>query len=88
MDSEYTIPGKPTAKGNEYSNVYFTAFDDSSLRLVTTVYFEPKTPSEVVISDINLRVNKAFCEHGIEIPFQYINVINKGSDPAEEKISK
>ncbi len=88
MDSEYTIPGKPTAKGKEYSNVYFTAFDDSSLRLVTTVYFEPKTPSEVVISDINLRVNKAFCEYGIEIPFQYINVINKGSDPAEEKISK
>ncbi len=89
IDSEYTIPGKLTDKGREYSHVYFTAFDDSSLRLVTTVYFEPKTPSEVVISDINMRVDNAFREHGIEIPFQYINVINKSDvSEAEEKVSK
>jgi len=81
-ESKYTIPSKKTKHGLEYSSVYFVSFDDSSLRLVTTVYFEPKYPSEVVISDINLRVDHAFNENGIEIPFKYINVIHK-NDNAE-----
>ena len=76
-ESKYTIPGKKTQHGDEYTSVYFMGFDDSSLRLVTTVYFEPKVASEVVISDINLRVDRAFNENGIEIPFKYINVIHK-----------
>ena len=79
-ESKYTIPPKKTKDGYEYTSVYFAAFDDSSLRLLTTVYFDPKYPSEVVISDINLRVDHAFNENGIEIPFKYINVIHKNSN--------
>ena len=51
------------------------AYQDSSLKLSTTVYYEPVTPSEVLISDVNLRVNEALKENGIEIPYNYINVI-------------
>ena len=72
----------------EYTSVYFTAFDSSSLRLTTTVYYDENTRSECLISDINLRVNKAFAENGIEIPFNYVNVIfpdRSGKAPEEIK---
>ena len=76
-ESEYSIPGKDTPDGKDYAQVYFLGFEASSLRLATTVYYKPAAASEVVISDINLRVSKALAEHGIEIPYAYINVIQK-----------
>ncbi len=74
-ESPHTVPGKPGAAGNEYGPVYFMAFEESSLTLATTVYFEPTTPSEVVKSDINARVKRALEAAGIEIPYNYINVV-------------
>lgn len=79
ISSEYSIPGKETAHGPDYASIYFMAYEESALRLRTTVYFESTTPSEVLISDINLRVNHALKENGIEIPYTYINVIQKVS---------
>ena len=45
--------------------------------MATTVYFEPTTPTEVVKSDINSRVKRALEESGIEIPYNYVNVVMK-----------
>ena len=74
-ESEMTIPAW---KGKqEYGPVYFIEYADSSLVMATTVYFEPKHPTEEVKSDINTRVNRAFAEAGIEIPFNYVNVVMK-----------
>ena len=75
--SPYSIPGRNTKNGKEYGDVYFLAYEDSSLKLVTTVYYKPAIASEAVISDINLRVYHALHENGIEIPFPYINVVQK-----------
>jgi hypothetical protein len=75
MQSGFSIPGRKTSVGMEYSPVYFMSFEDSSLRLTTTVYFPVSVASEVLISDINLRVAQAFTMHGIEIPYQYINIL-------------
>ena len=75
MESEHTIPAW---KGKEeYGPVYFIAYADSSLQMATTVYYNPTVASEVVMSDINLRVNNALKEAGIEIPFNYMNVVLK-----------
>ena len=71
-----TIPGFRTEHGGEYAPVYFMAYEDSSLRLETRVFFLPDVPSEDVISAVNLAVNRAFAENGIEIPYPYINVVN------------
>ena len=75
--SPYSIPGKQTEHGQDYAPIYFMAYEDSSLRLDTTVYYEASSPSETVISDINLRVLRALGENGIEIPYEYINVVQK-----------
>jgi len=77
-DSDSTVPGKKTSSGMTYADVYFMAFEDSSYRLSTTVYYPSVVPTEKITSEINFKVNKAFEENGIEIPFKYINVIQKG----------
>lgn len=78
--SPYTIPGKQTDHGPDYAPIYFMAYEDSSLRLATTVYYEPSTPSETAISDVNLRVDHALQDSGIEIPFNYVNVVQRKAE--------
>ena len=74
-ESPYTVPAW---KGkNEYGPVYFISYADSSLVMSTTIYFPHENPTEKVKSDVNLRVNNAFAEEGIEIPFTYVNVVMK-----------
>ena len=77
IDSEYTVP---FGKDNEYGPVYFDSFADSSLVLSTIVYFKQSTSGLVVKSDINRRVNDAFAREGVEIPFNYVNVVMKDKD--------
>lgn len=77
ISSPYSIPGKETPAGEDYAGVYFMAYEECSLRLATTVYFEASTPSETAITDINLRIDQTLRENGIEIPYPYLNVIHK-----------
>ena len=73
INSELTVP----AKNDEYSDVFFEAFADSSLVLTTIVYFKQSTSGLAVKTDVNKRVNDAFNKEGIEIPFNYVNVVMK-----------
>lgn len=86
IESPYSIPGHRTEDGLEYGPVYFMAFEDSSLRMDTSVYYDSDSPSEKVISDINTRVAHALEENGIEIPYEYVNVIQKQSTADERSI--
>lgn len=76
MGSDYS---EPEWKNKDYGPVYFISYADSSLVLATTVYYKPVVATETVISDINMRVNDAFAKEGIEIPFNYVNVVMKDS---------
>ena len=77
-ECEYTVPAW---KGKEeYGPVYFISYADSSLVLATTIYYKPSSATEMVLSDINTRVNDAFAKEGIEIPFNYVNVVMKDKD--------
>ena len=71
INSELTVP----AKNDVYSDVFFEAFADSSLVLTTIVYFKQSTSGLAVKTDVNKRVNDAFIKEGIEIPFNYVNVV-------------
>ena len=77
IESEYS---EPEWKNKDYGPVYFISYADSSLVLATTVYYKPANATEVVLSDINMRVNNAFAREGIEIPFSYVNVVMKKDD--------
>lgn len=75
--SPLTTPGKPVGDQKQYGPVYFLEYAESSLVLGTTVYFEPVNATEAVRSDINARILRAFTENGIEIPYNYLNVVVK-----------
>jgi len=79
LDSTFTIPAHPGGTGIDYSPVYFIEYADSSLVLATTVYYLPEVITGEVRSDINLRINRAFKENGIEIPYNYMNVVMRDS---------
>ncbi len=84
-DSPYTVAGKPVGEGYEYGPVYFIEYAASSLVMATTVYYEPKNPTEVVKSDINCRVRRALNKSGIEIPYDYVNVVMNTGDAAQPR---
>ncbi|MCR5794980.1 MAG: mechanosensitive ion channel family protein [Solobacterium sp.] len=77
ISSSYSIPGVKRDYGMDYAPVYFMEFQSSSLLLQTTVFYPPEVQTEVLISDINLRVDLALNENGIEIPYNFVNVVNR-----------
>ena len=77
INSELTVPA---GKDNEYGPVFFDSFADSSLVLSMIIYFKQSSSALLVKSDINKRVNDAFIREGIEIPFNYVNVVMKNKD--------
>lgn len=83
-ESPYAVKGKRNKEGEkDYGPVYFIAYADSALMMATTVYYEPKNPTEVIKNDINLRINEAFAKNGIEIPYNHVSVVMKEGGKAE-----
>ena len=77
ISSSYTIPGIKKDYGMDYAAIYFMDFENSSLLLKTTVYYPSDVPTEVMTSDVNLRVDLALNEAGIEIPYSFVNVVKR-----------
>lgn len=83
-DSPWSIPGGPDASEGAYSPVYFISYADSSLVFATTVYYNATTRTEVLKDDVNSRVKQALDAAGIEIPYNYVNVVLNDSDSRKE----
>lgn len=77
-ESPYTVPEKKPDGSQTYRPVYFISFADSALILSVTVYYEPTTLTEVLKNDVNTRVRAALREHNIEIPYNYVTVVQNG----------
>ena len=76
--SPYTVP----REGENYSPVYFIAYQPSGMDMATTVYYEPTSPTERVKDDVNSRVKAALDQAGIEIPYNYVTVLMNPKEPA------
>lgn len=77
-ESPYSVKGCTNKEGDScYGDVYFMSFADSALIVQTTVYYYPSTAGEKVIDDINMRVREALIANDIEIPYNYVNVVEK-----------
>ncbi len=72
-ESPHSVP----RDGEDYSPVYFLNFTDNGLMMATTVYYEPTNPTEAVKDDINSRVKRALEANNIEIPYNYVTVVEK-----------
>ena len=81
--SPYTLDVERNGIREDSGPVYFTRFGDSALILETTVFISRTTESHIAKTDMNVRVHKAFAAHGIEIPYNFINVVNREYVEAE-----
>ena len=91
-ESPYTLSVETNGIIEDSGPVYFLKFADSALLLDTTIWITKNTSSYTAITDINLRVYTAFNKKGIEIPYNYVNVVEfkgeKITAVEEESISK
>lgn len=76
-ESPYTLPVETNGIVEDSGPVYFLKYADSALILETTIWVNKDTSSYVAVTDINMRVNKMFGQLGIEIPYNYINVVER-----------
>ncbi len=63
--------------------VYFLKFADSAIILETTLQLSRAVSSYVATTDVNLRVVNAFRQNNIEIPYNYLNIIDKENEEAQ-----
>ncbi len=77
-ESPYSYPALKDEDGKEkYAPVLFRRFADSALIMSVAVYYKRGSPTELVIDDVNVRVREALIAAGIEIPYNYVNVVKK-----------
>ena len=81
-ESPYTLGIETDGIKEDSGPVYFLKFADSALVLETTIWVTRHTNSYVATTDINSRVNRAFKEHGIELPYNFLNIVER-EGPAE-----
>ena len=92
VESPYTLGVETNGITEDSGPVYFLKFADSALILETTIWITRTTSSYVAITDVNMRVNRAFKENGIEIPYNYVNVVEfegqktEPVEPVEKKV--
>ena len=63
--------------------VYMTGFDASSIKLRTTVWARNADESFMACSDIMIRVKENFEKYGVEIPYNFLNVVSREYTAAE-----
>ncbi len=75
-ESPYTLGVVANGVKQDSGPVYFLEFAESALVLDTTIWIDRNTVTYMATTDINLRVNEAFRKNGIEIPYNYLNVVS------------
>lgn len=58
-------------------SVYFLELTDSAIVLGATIYYSMDLRTEVVKDEVNTRVFEALGNAGIEVPYEYVNVVMK-----------
>ena len=84
VESPYTLGVETDGINEDSGPVYFLKFADSALILETTIWITRQTNSYVATTDVNNRINRAFKERGIEIPYNFINVIERENTVNDE----
>jgi len=84
--SPYTLPVETNGIMEDSGPVYFLKFADSALILETTIWIRKESNSYIAVTDINIRVNEMFKQLGIEIPYNFVNVVERKYTAADSDI--
>lgn len=82
-ESPYTLDVETEGIKEDSGPVYFLRYADSALILETTIWVLRTTNSYVATTDVNMRVNEAFNKYGIEIPYNFLNIVQRENTVSE-----
>ena len=85
--SPYTLSVERNGITEDSGPVYFLKYGDSAIILETTIWIPYTTSFYIATTDMNLRVNKAFREHGIEIPYNFVNIVERDNTAPSDNIA-
>ena len=77
-DCPYTCPynwNNKDLKG--YGDAYITGFGESAFLLEMTIWSEPGTDNDLAVSNMYATIAKLFAKNNIEIPYNYVNVVER-----------
>ncbi|WP_408071591.1 mechanosensitive ion channel family protein [Butyrivibrio sp. JL13D10] len=77
-ESPYTLSIERNGFREDSGPVYFLKLGESALVLETTIFVPKGTSTYMATTDINTRVVEAFRANNIQIPYNYINVVDAG----------
>ena len=81
----YTCPGnKNNVDLDGYGDVYFSAIQESAYIFNMTIWSEPDTDNDLAVSEVYHAIVSSFNENGIEIPYNYVNVVDGYSTGNEQ----
>ncbi len=86
-ESPYTLGVVRNGILEDSGPVYLLNFSASSAVLETTIIVPKTVSGYVATTDVNIRVLKAFRDNNIEIPYNYINVIDAGQKETSNIVS-
>ena len=74
---KYTVEYAGDNPEGKRAAVYVTGYGESAILLRTTVWARNSDENFLACSDIMVRVKERFEKYGIEIPYNYVNVVNR-----------
>ncbi|WP_024865008.1 mechanosensitive ion channel family protein [Butyrivibrio sp. FCS014] len=78
VSSSYTLPAVSKNGEHRYSDVLFLEMADSALLFKTCIYYQANGATALEVrDDVTSKVWDALAENGIEIPYNYLNVVMK-----------
>ena len=80
VESPYTLGTQRNGISEDSGPVYFLKYAESAIILETTIWISKSTSSYTATTDVNMRVNNNFRKNGIEIPYNYLNVLKYNAE--------
>ncbi len=74
----HTLPNNSkNADLDGYGDVYFMGFTDNAFELETTIWTKTDTDNFLACSEVRIAVVEKFRQNNIEIPYNYLNIIQR-----------
>ena len=87
-ESSYTLPVETNGIMEDSGPVYFLKYGESALILETTIWVNKETNTYVAVTDVNMRINNMFKKLGIEIPYNFVNVVEREYEAPDSSVSR
>ena len=81
-DCPYTCPNNWQNKDLDgYGDAYLVSIGESAMMMETTIWSKPGTDNDLAVSEAYQEIIRSFAKNGIEIPYNYMNLVERENIP-------